>query len=62
MEELHKIGKIYNNLSLSNIVTINEDKTFNGKGTSEATESITSVMLTNFSSCSDFLDAAGNHI
>ena len=62
MEELHKLGKVYNSLSLSNIVTINARTAFDGKGATEPAEGACSIMLTNFSSCSHYLDAKGNHI
>ena len=58
LEQLHKLGKVYNNLKLSNIVTIQQQA--NDETSFGNTE--TQVLLTDFSFCSEYLNAAGLHI
>ena len=61
-ESLHKIGKVYNNLNLNNIVTI--DGLTNGAIDTTNTDSthLQHPLLTNLCFCSDYLDTWGNHI
>lgn len=52
-EELHKIGKIYNDLKLDNVIVGDCNGTF---------ESLSDIRLIDFGLCTDYLDPNGNHI
>lgn len=52
-EQLHNLGKIFNDLKLDNIMI--------GDAVSSP-ESLSTVKLIDFGLCSDYLDAQGNHI
>ena len=50
LKNLHSIGKIYNNLSIDNVVVESVDK------------AILRVALVNFEHCTDYLKSCGAHI
>ena len=52
-EHLHKIGKIYNDLKLDNILVGDKDS---------SQESLAKITLIDFGLCSSYLDKDGRHI